>query len=218
MNNNYFKGLPIQGRLNDFNKHYLNRIIETIDYAVDEHKRTYGLRVDLRFPSICQEHDCLSRDEIINEAPNRNKLISKFIESLKAKICAKDKQDRKLDKRVWQSNIRYIWCRERKSSENDHYHVVLFFNKDKFHLPGNYQNSQSLYSLITSAWISALGLKYYNKRGLVQCAQGTTKYLDKNSADFDEEYSKLFKHVSYLAKKHTKHYGEGNRNFGCSQR
>ena len=144
--------------------------------------------------------------------------MSRFIDSLKAKISAQDRRSRRLGSRVYPTSVRYIWCRERIISANDHYHVVLLFNKDKYHSPGNYLGGESLSSLINSSWLSALGLRFENKKGLVHFTEGNGKYLDSNSPHINEQRSKLFHHVSYLAKKYSKNHGEGKRNFGCSQR
>ncbi|WP_133151631.1 YagK/YfjJ domain-containing protein, partial [Vibrio lentus] len=42
--------------------------------------------------------------------------------------------------------------------------------------------------------------------------------LNRNSDDFDDAFDELFKHISYLAKEDTKHFGSGRRNFGHSHK
>lgn len=218
MNKNHFKGLPIQGNVNDYNVRYLDRILGTINRACDDDKRVYAVRIDLKIPQASQELDCLSRDESINHCRFRGRLISRFVDSLKAKIKATDQRYRRNNKRVYSTSVRYIWCRERDSSINDHYHVVLLFNKDRFHRLGDWNSSVSLSGTIISSWASALGLDYTNATGLVHFSENGGYYLHQDKYEFNDQYCDLFHRASYLAKKETKHYGEGNRNFGCSQR
>lgn len=218
MNNNYFKGLPIQGNLNDFNKRYLDRIVDTINYACDEHNRTYAVRIDLRLPQASKERDCLSRDEIINYGGNRDKLMSRFIDSLKSKIKSRGHQNKKLGKRVHHSSVKYVWCRERDTSINEHYHVTLFFNKDRFYTLGDYKGVDSLSGIIIEAWSSALQLDFEFTKGLVHFPDNCNYYLLNDKPEFTQQYADLFYRMSYLAKNRTKYYGEGSRNFGCSQR
>ncbi|HFG1621876.1 TPA: inovirus-type Gp2 protein, partial [Vibrio cholerae] len=42
--------------------------------------------------------------------------------------------------------------------------------------------------------------------------------LNCNSDDFDDAFDEFFKHISYLAKENTKHFGSGRRNFGHSHK
>lgn len=218
MDNNHFKGLPIQGNVIDFNTRYLNKIIDTINRVCDEHKRVYAVRVDLRLPQAPEELDCLSRDEVIGYHRNRDKLMSRFIESLKAKIKARDAQSRRVGKRTHHTCVRYTWCRERDTSINDHYHVTLLFNKDRFYRLGDYTSRSSLSGLIVEAWASALALEFEFANGLIHFPSNCSYYLADDKPEFNQQYADLFYRVSYLAKKETKHYGEGHRNFGCSQR
>lgn len=218
MNNNHFKGLPIQGNLNDFNTRYLDRTIDTINCACDEYNRIYALRIDLCLPQAPLERDCLSRDEIISYSRNRDKLMSRFIDSLKAKIESRDLQNSIRGKRIYRTSVRYIWCRERDTSINDHYHLALLFNKDRFYTLGDYNKRDSLSGLIIEAWASALGMEFEFAKGLVHFPKNSGYYLMEGKPEFNKQYDDLFYRLSYLAKNKTKHYGEGNRNFGCSQR
>lgn len=218
MNNNYFKGLPILGNLNDYNERYLDKIIDTLNHACDEYKRVYAVRIDLKMPQAPQELDCLSRDEIVNQCRSRDRAISLFTESLKAKIKAMDHRYDKAKQRVRPTIVRFIWCRERDTSANDHYHMVLFFNKEKFHKLGDWERRGTLAGMIREAWVSALGMDYHNTDGLVHFTKNGGYYLHQSKPEFTCQYENLFYRLSYLAKKETKHYGEGRRNFSTSYR
>ncbi|MBB1466739.1 inovirus Gp2 family protein [Vibrio sp. SG41-7] len=218
MNNNYFKGLPILGNLNDYNERYLDKTIDTLNHACDENKRVYAVRIDLKMPQAPQELDCLSRDEIVNHCRFRDRLISLFTESLKAKINAMDRRYEKANRRVRPSSLRFIWCRERNTSVDDHYHMVLLFNQEKFHKLGDWEGRGTLAGMIREAWASALGMDYHNTHGLVHFTKNGGFYLHQGTSKFSRQYEDLFYCLSYLAKKETKHYGEGRRNFGTSYR
>jgi hypothetical protein len=218
MQKHSYQGLPIQGSLESNNPIYLDRLLSTMNASLAEHPRTYAMRVDLRLPDLTDCHDCLSRDEIVSYHLNRTNLMSRFIESLSAKVKAQGIRMRREGKRFYPCTVRYAWVKERDTAINEHYHLVLFFNKDRFHKSGSYKWEGSLASMITSAWGSALGCDADNSFHLVYFPESHGYYLNENSMAFSQQYSDLFYRISYLAKKRTKHYGEGGRCFGCSFR
>ncbi|MGO2233997.1 MAG: inovirus Gp2 family protein [Marinomonas sp.] len=218
MQKHSYQGLPILGSLEDHNSLYLDRLLSTMSFSLSEHPRTYAIRVDLRLPDFDACHDCLSRDEIVSYNRNRTNLMKKFTESLSAKVKAQGARMRREGKRVHSCTVRYVWVKERDTVINDHYHIVLFFNKDRFHRAGEYSSDGSLASMIIAAWSSALGCSVASSFRLVHFPKNNGYYLDENSQEFSQQYSDLFYRISYLAKKRTKHYGEGGRCFGCSSR
>ncbi|MCE2573912.1 inovirus Gp2 family protein [Motilimonas eburnea] len=218
MSKNHYKGLPIQGSVKDYNVRYLDRTLDTMDYTFDDYRRVYAVRIDLKLPQAPHELDCLSRDEIISYCQLRDRLISRFVESIKAKIKAADRRDQKINRRVYPTNVRFIWCRERDTSENDHFHVALLLNKDRFCRLGDWKSRGSLAGVIIESWASAIDLEFDDTLGLVHFSKNGEYRLNQNDRNFNQQYSELFYRLSYLAKKRTKHYGEGRRNFGCSQR
>ncbi|ELA7273614.1 inovirus Gp2 family protein, partial [Vibrio parahaemolyticus] len=201
----------------ELNTHYLDRIILTMSKALKDYKRVHALRLDLRLPVSDSEKDILRRDEILNNTFNQKNIIKRFFESLKAKIKAQEKRMKASEKRVYPCHLRYVWCRERNKSNNDHYHLVLFFNKDRYFSSGYRDNEESLVRLIMDAWSSALGEYVDNADRLVQLVYKGTHYLDQNKYDFENKYQALFTRLSYFAKNRTKHYDEGKRCFGTSQ-
>ncbi|EGU0146181.1 inovirus Gp2 family protein [Vibrio parahaemolyticus] len=212
-----YKGLEVLYPVSELNTHYLDRIILTMSKALKDYKRVHALRLDLRLPVSDSEKDILRRDEILNNTFNQKNIIKRFFESLKAKIKAQEKRMKASEKRVYPCHLRYVWCRERNKSDNDHYHLVLFFNKDRYFSSGYRDNEESLVRLIMDAWSSALGEYVDNADRLVQLVYKGTHYLDQNKYDFENKYQALFTRLSYFAKNRTKHYGEGKRCFGTSQ-
>ncbi|WP_274006257.1 inovirus Gp2 family protein [Vibrio parahaemolyticus] len=185
--------------------------------ALKDYKRVHALRLDLRLPVSDSEKDILRRDEVLNNTFNQKNIIKRFFESLKAKIKAQEKRMKASEKRIYPCHLRYVWCRERNKSNNDHYHLVLFFNKDRYFSSGYRDNEESLVRLIMDAWSSALGEYVDNADSLVQLVYKGTHYLDQNKYDFENKYQALFTRLSYFAKNRTKHYDEGKRCFGTSQ-
>ncbi|WP_268206252.1 inovirus Gp2 family protein [Vibrio parahaemolyticus] len=212
-----YKGLEVLYPVSELNTHYLDRIILTMSKVLKDYKRVHALRLDLRLPVSDSEKDILRRDEILNNTFNQKNIIKRFFESLKAKIKAQEKRMKASEKRVYPCHLRYVWCRERNKSNNDHYHLVLFFNKDRYFSSGYRDNEESLVRLIMDAWSSALGEYVDNADRLVQLVYKGTHYLDQNKYDFENKYQALFTRLSYFAKNRTKHYGEGKRCFGTSQ-
>ncbi|EHR5764599.1 inovirus Gp2 family protein [Vibrio parahaemolyticus] len=212
-----YKGLEVLYPVSELNTHYLDRIILTMSKALKDYKRVHALRLDLRLPVSDSEKDILRRDEVLNNTFNQKNIIKRFFESLKAKIKAQEKRMKASEKRVYPCHLRYVWCRERNKSDNDHYHLVLFFNKDRYFSSGYRDNEESLVRLIMDAWSSALGEYIDNADRLVQLVYKGTHYLDQNKYDFENKYQALFTRLSYFAKNRTKHYGEGKRCFGTSQ-
>jgi hypothetical protein len=174
------------------------------------------VRIDLRQPYY--ERDDLRRDEIYGLARNGNNLIRRFLDSLGQQIEAVNRRVKKTGKRVHRNTTRYIWCRERCDSYNDHYHVVLLFSNDRFRSLGKWSEMDSLHSIIVQAWARALHEPRLNMLGLVNFSEYGTYSLNKHSPCFERDFIRLFYRLSYLAKKETKHYGEGSRCFGYSYR
>lgn len=217
MKKSTYNGLLIQGTLKENEEGYLEQLIETMNYSLEEYPRSYAIRVDLRLPSHGFLDD-LTRDEAVSYSIRRTKLMSRFKESLSEKIKAQGMRRKKMGKRAAPCKVRYAWAREQDTSMHEHYHLVLLFNKDRFFTIGRYKQRDSLASLITGAWTSALGCSEEEALGLVHFPINHSYYIEKNSEHFVEQYSDLFYRISYLAKKRTKRYGEGHRCFGCSTR
>jgi hypothetical protein len=145
-------------------------------------------------------------------------LISKFTESLKSQIRADLIRKNKHSFRRHSCDLRFFWVKERKTSHNYHYHVVLFFNKDVYHTLGDINASMgNTASRIKKAWASALGLELFQLKGLVNFTRNGQFWIDVNADIYINNYLGLFKAMSYLAKADTKDYVDNSHSFGTSR-
>ncbi|BED90690.1 inovirus Gp2 family protein [Pseudoalteromonas agarivorans] len=187
---------------------YLDAIEKVMLAACAEHKRTFAVRVDLRLPAHSNTIDLDS-----------NKVIKRFIASLEAQIKADTKRKAREGRTPHPCNVRYIWAREQSTAHHQHYHCVLFFNKDRYHCTGKINaESDNLFTRTVKAWASALSLPLDETMQLVHLPNNAHYYLGANSSDFTQDFHALFYRLSYLAKLNTKQYGSGQRCFGYSQR
>lgn len=187
---------------------YLDAIEKVMLAACAEHKRTFAVRIDLRLPAFSNTIDLDS-----------NKVVTRFIASLEAQIKADAKRKTREGRTPHPCNVRYIWAREQSTAHHQHYHLVLFFNKDRYHCTGKVnEESDNLFTRIVKAWASALYLPLDETMRLVHLPQNAHYYLDANNPNFIQDFHALFYRLSYLAKLNTKQYGLGQRCFGSSQR
>ncbi|ELW9025237.1 inovirus Gp2 family protein [Yersinia enterocolitica] len=201
-----FDDISIDQRHAPFNITYLQQMLRVVGNATAQYPRTMAVRVDLRLPD----------DHFNNQAG----IISRFIESLNAKIEARYRKKIKQGIRSYRCQIRYAWVREvGEINERSHYHMVLFVNKDTFNGLGRYgSDGIGLANLISEAWLSALQLSPYPEyRTLVHIPDNPLYYLDVNAPDYQAVYDKLTFRLSYFAKERTKSYSRDERSFGCSQ-
>ncbi|WP_084783896.1 inovirus Gp2 family protein [Marinobacterium aestuarii] len=196
-------GLPILVHKGPCIESYLERSLSTIDRAIQDHPRTFAVRLDMRFPI---GHD-ISYDS--------NYVMQMFIKSLKSRMKVRYESIRRSEHRAHASNLRYVWAREIGGNDGRlHYHMLLLFNKDAYYTLGNLRlEIGTLYSMIRASWASAIGIHFDFSGGLVNVAgsfwlQPTDGYASR---------PELFKSVSYLCKEHTKHYGGSVRSFDCSR-
>ncbi|WP_282100571.1 inovirus Gp2 family protein [Pectobacterium versatile] len=142
---------------NEYGSHvtsYKNKIVGVINNAVKEHPRTLALRVNLHDPVILDNGDTISFFANADSGA-----ISRFTNSLKAKLVADEQRKRKEDKRVRPNTLRYSWVREFTQNGKRHFHMFLFLNKDAyFHLGDFNLDEDTPRTMITSAWCSALNL------------------------------------------------------------
>lgn len=147
------------------NDYWLSRFESILNSALVQHRAVSLIRVDLRFP----EHMPVT---IMDPDPD-SAVISRFFESLKAKIQAYQRKKRRTNKRVRATTLHYFWCREfGKEKGRKHYHVILLLNKDTWCSPGDFTVPSSLATLIQLAWCSALHLEPWQGNGLVHFPGG----------------------------------------------
>ena len=202
--NNQYQGLKIHSPLEESSELYLKQLKALLDKSTEESTRTIAFRFDLRFP--------------VDYKDDAEKVITKFFESLKAQLKAKEAKTLREGKRVYPSRLRYAWVRENDGAKHDHFHIVIILNKDAFSVLGNFKSTNAnTAQRIKKAWCSALSCKDEKSEGLVHYAKKGVYILDKNALSFNTTYSDLYYRISYFAKKRTKVYGRGVRSFGCSK-
>ncbi|OHT22348.1 hypothetical protein A3Q29_11045 [Providencia stuartii] len=188
-----------------YNENYQNIFVDVINLAVAEFPRTLALRVDLRFP-VNYEYSDSSRE------------ITRFIESLKAKLKVDCLKKNKRWGRRWRNRLRYVWVREMGNCNlRKHYHALLLFNKDLYHCAGIFDSDDSLAALIQQAWCGVLGLSPALYRSLVNFPIKGAFHLNINREDYERQLTELLERMNYLAKDYTKCYGDGYRSIGRSR-
>lgn len=197
----------------DNNESYLSSIETVLNNALYEYPRMLAVRFDLRLPKSYRD-DFLDRD--LPETYNTKKVISRFIDSLKAKI----KHYLRIKNMEWKRNysctLRYVWCKEKSHSINSHYHFCVLLNKDVIRTLGEYHHNNSLASMIRTAWVSALSLDEYQVKALIHFPENHSYIVNYKNCEYQTQYDNLFYRLSYLAKNKTKTYSHQYRSFGCS--
>ncbi|HHX8289302.1 TPA: inovirus Gp2 family protein [Vibrio diabolicus] len=192
------------------NLEYLSKIKSVFDRSLQEHPRTFVIRFDLHLPI---QPDCVDTPN-----PYSSKVISKFIDSIKAHVKADLMAKIRDGKRVHDCTIRYVWVKEKNMSQQPHYHVALFLNHDTYFTLGDYNNfGNNIISKIYSAWASALNIEWNLIANLVHIPCETpTYFVNVSSPSYLSDYSSVFYRLSYFAKLETKVFGTKEKNFGCS--
>lgn len=209
MNNNV-----IDLRHTPFNQIYLSKLANVTHLTLDRHRRTMAVILILRLPEYRDIGDTLQCLPNVEQG-----LMSRFIDSLKAKIQALKTRKEKQGLRVHPCNLHYAWVREIGLDGKPHFHAVLFVNNDTFANLGHFtREGDNLGSLIQEAWCSALTLQSESGyRTLVHFPQNPLYYLNINAEDFMKVYNSLMFRLSYFAKERSKTYSRAERSFGCSQ-
>ena len=199
-----YEGYEIQLKHGLVIREYLDKTFKIFQKALDQYGRVCMLRFDLHVPDSC---DQLTK--------NSNKLMSKFIASLKAKIKYSQAQSKKEGNRVHNTEVRFLWCREFSSFGGVHYHVVLLLNHDAYRSIGKFElESDNMYSRIHEAWGSALGMYPEALLGLIHIPLNPTYCIWRNDS---KSFQDAFYRASYLCKMETKDYEQGIHSFGGSR-
>ena len=145
---------------------WLSRFESILNSALAQHRAVSLIRVDLRFPEYMPA--------TIMDTDLDSAVISRFFESLKAKIQAYQRKKRRANQRVHATSLGYFWCREfGKMYGRKHYHVILLLNKDTWCSLGDFSEPSSLATMIQEAWCSALHLEPWQGNGLVHFSRRT---------------------------------------------
>ena len=204
-----FQGLPVMVEKGPFIHEYLETLWRTINLTFDQYPRVIAFRVDLR----------LSRrmgfpDDILS-----NRVISRFIESFKAKIEHNRDKAREQNKYAHDCRVRYVWARERSEGGRQHYHLLILLNRDAYYTVGRLQPQRpNMITRMQEAWASALKCEVEQVRGLVHIPSNAEYRVDREVRPGNvDQLPELFHRASYLCNAATKRYGEGAHGFGCSR-
>ncbi|HCE7942319.1 inovirus Gp2 family protein [Pseudomonas aeruginosa] len=202
-----FQGLPVMAEKGPFIEQYLSRLHSTIERSLKQYARVFAFRVDLRLPLSIELPDYVYTNEV----------ISRFLESFKAKIEHDRQRARTRYLYAHDSKVRYVWAREESRGERPHYHLLILLNGDAYFTVGRKTSSeQNIFHRLQEAWASALGLSVGEVSGLVEIPRAAG-YLVSRAAGDQGELADLFHRASYLCKAATKSYGDGQHGFGCSR-
>lgn len=190
-----------------YNSAYQSNIATTVANAIQSHNRVTAIRVDLRLPDNFDGLDM------------SNSIITRFIESLKAKVAVDLRRKGQAWGRKLLCSLKYVWVREiGPINGKKHFHALLLLNKDVYHSLGDFnEKSGNLSAMIRQAWCSALGLPFPGYQQLVHFPSGGVVYMDTKHPEFMQQQQLVLDKADYLAKEATKHYGDGQRSFGCSR-
>ncbi|MDM5065603.1 inovirus Gp2 family protein [Aeromonas salmonicida] len=198
----------------DIHVPYLIRSLAVVDSTLKKWSRVFAIRVDVRFAKVNSGCDIFHPTRFQR---TDSQVITRFIESLKSQLREVSKRKRR---RYISSEVRYIWVREQDTGDHPHYHLVLFFNKDRYTTLGNYTKPDgiNMATRLQKAWCSALGLPFPEYAGLVHFPKNCEYIFDRKEVLLRSSgYMKFLNRIAYFSKVRTKLVGDGQRNFGCSQ-
>lgn len=204
-----YDGWPVMLAVGPFIREYLFRLKQTIYLALDQHSRVLAFRVDLRLPIGIDLPDYVYTNEV----------ISRFIDSFKAKIEHNRAKARQRNPYAHDSKVRYVWAREIGEMGRPHYHLLILLNQDAYSKVGWLKSKASnINNRMKEAWASALGLSVDAVRGLVNIPSNAEYRIDRDVRPGDvDKLPALFYRASYLCKAATKSYGDNHHGFGCSR-
>lgn len=195
--NNEYHGFAVQQQLahGPLIENYLERGLETLQHCLSVQARTFVCRVDLRYPV-----GLIPRDAHIS-----NEVMTRFFYHLNKELAWADTK--------YSTEIRYIWCRERNSSEAPHYHLMLLLNYDAIGGLGNYgpstdgtYNRENLFHRIVRAWAWAIGRAAHDMSGLVHACQDklSGQVYQRLERRFPDSLKSVVYAMSYLCKAYSK--------------
>lgn len=209
--NHTYEGLTLMSKKGPFVEEHLFRLKQTIELALEEHPRLLAFRVDLTLPD----------DGNWPNSACTNELISRFIESFKAKIEYNRIRARDRNKYAHTSKVRYVWCREIGWKGRPHYHLLFLLNRDAFFGPGRLESEAgNLINRLKEAWASALRLSVSRVDGLVNITRDATYRVNRHmnpDNKRNDQLLNLFERASYMCKTATKAYGDRQHSFGASR-
>lgn len=204
-----FDGWPVMVKKGPFVRQYLSCLKRTVDLTLAQYPRVLAFRVDLHLPRGIELPDYVYTNEV----------ISRFIESFKAKIEHHRGKARERNQYAHDCKVRYVWAREIGERQRPHYHLVILLNRDAYFTLGQLLSERAnMISRMEEAWASALVFSVGRVRGLVHIPKNAEYRIDRHVPEGKvDELPKLFRRASYLCKAATKSYGDRQRGFGTSR-
>lgn len=203
-----FDGLPVMFDKGPFIIEYLDRLKGVVDLTLASYPRVLAFRIDLRIPNR----------EGLPEFVSTNQVISRFLDSYKAKIESDRHRARSSNPYAHDTKVRYFWVREAGVPAAQHYHLLILLNMDAYYTVGRLgSENMNMIRRLEEAWASALGLHLQEVSGLVEFPKNGTYRLVRNAPDFMTNLTSLFHRASYLCKAATKHYGHHHHGMGSSR-
>lgn len=199
----HYKGLQIMDSHGPLCTDYLEKIHSVTCNSLESHPRTSAFRFDLRLPA--------------NYPPAKeDRLIDRFISSLKSQIEHSRNRASTSKKYVHKTDVRYVWAREYSQEGRAHFHFALFLNYDAINTLGCFEEGRdNLYNRIVKAWCVALKMDSFSSTcGLVHIPDNATYKISSHDINSQESF---FHRASYLAKKASKIEGI-KHSFGGSRK
>lgn len=198
-----YKGFRVLTPEGGLIKGYLDTVLKTTDYALDEHPRTYAMRFDLRWPRADEFH-------VLDYS---NEPVGRFVKHLRGSIEEHYHTAVAQGRRAHQSALRYIWAREVGASGRPHLHFLTYVNRDTYFGMGKYGSvDRNMYNRIRDAWDYALDIQDGFFPGLVHMCGDFHVF----ARDGRPGWADLIQAGSYLCKLESKEYGTPFHAFGSS--
>lgn len=196
-----YDGYPLMVDKGPFIEQYLEKLCQTLQYALSDYARVFAFRFDLRLP--CGRP--LPDDAMTNQ------VIRRFKASLDAQIRHDRERARIRNRSSHDSSVRLFWVREVGQVGRPHYHCIGFLNRDAYRSLGHIKSEgMNIYKRLELAWASALRLPVSGMQGAVHIPRQPTFHLTRHDYFSHDEF---FHRSSYLCKAVTKVYGDGQH--GC---
>lgn len=201
-----YEGMAVQTQKGPLVLEYLTKLHRTMGLTWNHYPRFVGIRCDLRLPL----HGSLSPGMFTNE------VISRFVESYKAKI----RHNREM---AWRrgiphdSVVRFCWAREFGQQQRPHWHMLMLLNGHAFNSLGYIGSDRdNMCWRFIEAWASALRMSPEMCVGLVNFDQNFRVHTVSDWEDWSG-FADLFFVSSYLCKSYSKVFEKGVHNFDCSR-
>jgi hypothetical protein len=200
-----YMSMPILPSKSPMISKYLETLNAVIGSALSDYGKVFAFRFDLRLPHAVQA----------DAGAFENSVVSRFVESLKAKIRHNRMQAKASGALVHDSKVRYFWVREVGVCGRVHFHFAVLVNGHAYNWLGNYQSSRdNMSNRIREAWASALRVSLDEARPLVHFPENPSYIIFR---DDQVSIAEFFRRASYLCKADTKCYGAGHHGYGASR-